>query len=213
MKITKYGHSCLLIEVGSVAILSDPGMWNSFPDADRIDAILLTHEHQDHSDIDQLKALIQKHPQVRILTHAGVGKKLDEASIVYETMGSGDVVQVNGVAVESCGTEHAVIYGAIPCQNTGFLIADELFITGDSLHDIPSKPVRVLALPTGGPWMKLGEAIEYAKKVKPEVVFPVHDALYIEEVQRGMIPRMVSMHLEPVGIAFVDLAAGATYEF
>ena len=77
---------------------------------------------------------------------------------------------------------------------------------------IPSTHVRVLALPTSGPWMKCSEAIEYAKKLSPSVVFPIHDALYTEEVRRGLMPRVIGTHLQAVGITFTDLPDGTTQE-
>lgn len=214
MKITKYGHACILVETGDAHILVDPGMWNTPPQADVIDAILITHEHQDHCDVDQVKALIAKHGGVRIITHAAVGKNLSEAGITPELLESGAGVDVKGVSVESYGTEHAHIYGGVsPCRNTGYLIGNELFVPGDALHDVPPQGVRILALPTGGAWMRLSEAIDYAKAVKPKTVFPVHDAMYIEEYRKGLVTRLVGGMLEPEGIAFVDMPPGSSHEF
>lgn len=213
MKITKYGHACILAEINGAHILVDPGMWNPLPNADTIDAILITHEHQDHCDMGQLKALITTHPGVRVITHAAVAKKLEEEGIAPESIEPGATIDVKGVAIESYGTEHAHIYQTSPCRNTGYLIGGELFVTGDAIHDIPPKKVRVLALPTGGPWMRLSEAIDYAKAIKPEIMFPVHDAMYIEDYRKMLIPRIVSGYLEADGIAFVDMPAGSSHEF
>lgn len=213
MKITKYGHACLLVEVNGAKVLTDPGVWNVAPDATGLDAIVITHEHQDHCDLPQLRQVIANNPGVRVITHSGVGKILQEAGITYETIEHGAVLDVKGVSVESCGTKHAVIYCASPCQNTGYHIGGELFVPGDALHNVPRAPVRVLALPTGGPWMKIAEAIDYAKSVKPEIVFPVHDAMYVEDFRSGLIARQVSSNLQPVGITFVDMPAGASKEF
>jgi L-ascorbate metabolism protein UlaG (beta-lactamase superfamily) len=212
MKITKFGHACILVEVDGVKILLDPGDWNALPEMDSLDAILITHEHEDHFDIGQVKELVLTHPAVRIITHQVVGKILTESGITHELIESGESVDVNGVSVESCGTEHAVVYGSVPCRNTGFFIAGQLFVPGDALHDVPSKPVRVLALPTGGPWMKLSEAIDYTKLVKPEIVFPIHDAMYIEGYLK-FVPAVMAGNLESTGIKFVDMVTGETKEF
>lgn len=213
MIITKYGHACLLIEKDGKRILIDPGSWNPTPEAAGISVILITHEHGDHCDIDQIKAVLANNPGARVVTHLEVGKKLDEAGIQSTAIEPGLVLTIDGLSIESFGTAHAIIYGTSPCRNTGFLIADELFVPGDALHDVPTKPVRVLALPTGGPWMKIAEAIDYAKVLKPQVAFPIHDAVYTEEVQRGLIPRIIGGFLEKEGIRFVDLAKGETKEF
>lgn len=213
MTITKYGHACLLVEENGVRILIDPGNWNPTPEATDIHALLITHEHQDHMDVAQIREVMARNPVMHIITHAEAGAKLAAEGIEFEPIEPGQVIDVDGVSIESVGSEHAVVYGTSPCRNTGFLIADQLFVTGDAIHDIPRKPVRVLALPTGGPWMKIAEAIDYAKAVKPAVAFPVHDAMYIDSYQRSLTPRLASAHLEPEGIKFVDMPAGATLEF
>lgn len=214
MKITRYGHACLLVELNGVRIITDPGKWNKTPDAKDVDAVLITHEHQDHCDIEQLKAIISNSPEVRVVTHAGVAKLLTEAGIGHEVIGNSETIDVKGVNITSCGIDHAIIYGdTSPCQNTGYLIGEELFIPGDALHDVPPTHVQVLALPTGGPWMRPSEAIDYAKKLKPEVVFPIHDAVYIEEVRGGLITRVIGGNLESAGITYVDIAPGNTHEF
>ena len=83
-----------------------------------------------------------------------------------------------------------------------------MFPRRDALHDVPSKQVEILALPTGGPWMKTGEAIEYTKKVKPRVAFPIHDAMHTEDYKRGFIPMVLSNNLRSENIEFRDLAEG-----
>ncbi|HYF29010.1 MAG TPA: MBL fold metallo-hydrolase [Candidatus Paceibacterota bacterium] len=212
MKITKYGHACLLVEEGGATILLDPGVWNPVPEATGIDAVFITHEHQDHIDIPQVTAVLGRNPDAVIYTHEAVGRLLEEAGLLYTPIAEGETVSIQGVPVQSFGHDHAIIYGsASPCRNTGFLINERLYVPGDALHDVPLKPVEILALPTGAPWMKLAEAIEYAKKVRPKVVFPIHDAMYTEEYQRGLVPRIVGRNLE--GIEFRDMQAGAVEEF
>jgi L-ascorbate metabolism protein UlaG (beta-lactamase superfamily) len=214
MRITKYGHSCLLVEVEGVAILTDPGIWNSMPDAEIIDAIFITHEHQDHFDIAQIQKLVEKHPDVRVVTHEAVAKKLTEAGIECEVIEKGGTVNIKGISVQSFGKEHACVYGDIsPCRNTGYLINGELFAPGDSLAEFPPQEVRILALPCGGPWMRFSDAIDYAKKVKPLVAFPIHDAMYVEEIRNDLIPRIIGGYLESDGIKFIDMPAGASEEF
>ncbi len=215
MKITKFAHSCLLVEVDGAKVLTDLGSWNpEVPDVSDLDAILITHEHQDHFDIEKLKTLLSQNEGTKVITHAAVGEKLQEAGIEYQAIEPGERIEVARVSVESCGSDHAIIYGSTsPCRNTGYLIADKFYIPGDALHDTPSKQVEILALPTGGPWMKVSEAIDYAKLLKPKVVIPIHDAMYTEEVKSSSIPRWIGAPIEAEGIKFVNMGNGSSEEF
>jgi L-ascorbate metabolism protein UlaG (beta-lactamase superfamily) len=213
MKITKYSHACVLVEIDNAKILTDPGDWTpTIPSISGLGAILITHEHQDHLDIEKVKAVLADNPEAQVITHAVVGAKLDEAGIPYKAIEPGEEVTVQGISIESFGTEHAPIYGSSPCRNTGFLIGGRVFVTGDALQDVPSKPVEVLALPTGGPWMKIAEAIDYAKKVKPKIAFAVHDAMYTPDYKE-IVPIWMGAHLKPEGIEFLHIGDGESHEF
>ncbi len=58
MKITKYTHSCLLVETPKKVALIDPGgfSWKSkelnIRKIERVDRILITHSHGDHMSVD-----------------------------------------------------------------------------------------------------------------------------------------------------------------
>ena len=76
MKITFYGHACLLIEVSGKKILVDPFI-SANPKAAhininelRFDYILLTHAHQDHTlDVEHL---MQFNPDATIVSNAEI---------------------------------------------------------------------------------------------------------------------------------------------
>jgi L-ascorbate metabolism protein UlaG (beta-lactamase superfamily) len=213
MRITKFGHCCLLIEEKDLRILTDPGNYNTIPDVKNIDVILLTHEHQDHTHIESIKDIITANPQAVIYTHLGVGKLLDEANISYTLISDGEEIEVKGVSVISLGAEHACIcHGLSSVQNTGFYIAKKLFYPGDAFYN-PNRPIEVLALPVAGPWMKLEEAINYAKELQPKVVFPVHDGMLRQEHQLGPTRKIPKTMLEPLGIEYRDMIEGSVGEF
>ena len=129
MTIKKYAHACLLIEMKGVRIIADPGNWNELPDATGVHALLITHEHQDHMDLGQIKQIMERNPGLRIITHAGVAPKLAEAGLSCETIEPGQTIDVNGLPIESFGTEHAVVYGSSPCRNC--------FRTPSALSEVP----------------------------------------------------------------------------
>ena len=212
MKITKYGHCCLLIEEKGLRILTDPGSYSSGFEHLKVDAVLITHEHQDHLHIESLKKLItnKKDKGLVIITNKGVGKQLEANNIpYYQLLEDGNKMDFKGISIEAIGHDHAVMYKTVPCINTGFLIANRLFYPGDSLHN-PKKPVEILALPVAGPWMKLSEAIDYALELKPKIAFPVHEGIL---KQPGSVHRIQATILEQNGIKFQILEESKEYEF
>ncbi|OGE87588.1 MAG: hypothetical protein A3J07_02620 [Candidatus Doudnabacteria bacterium RIFCSPLOWO2_02_FULL_49_13] len=206
MKITKYGHCCLLIEESGVRILTDPGAFSiesGQKDVKNVDIVLITHEHQDHLHIDSVKALLTNNPGVKIFTNESVGKLLAKESLPYELLAHGQSYNFKGVNIEGHGDKHAVIYqdyGQV--ENTGFLVADKLFYPGDAFYN-PQKPVEILALPIAGPWLKAQDAIDYAKAVKPKKAFPVHDAIVNIPIS-GFLYNLYGMFLKADGIEFID---------
>ena len=66
--------------------------------------------------------------------------------------------------------------GAPGPPNTGFVFDGRLLHPGDSLHGPQDRTVDVLALPTGAPWLKAAEAVDYMRAVKPRLTVPIHEA-------------------------------------
>lgn len=212
MKITKFGHCCLLIEEGEAKFLTDPGAFCDTPAVTALDAILITHEHPDHIHMPALAAVREANPSAEIITHSGVGKLLDAEKIPYRLIADGEELVVKGVAIASHGKDHACIHKDLPIvQNTGFLIDRRMYYPGDSFH-APGVPVEVLALPVAAPWLKIEEAIEYAKTVKPKIVFPVHDGM-LRQDRLAFTRRIPTQLLEPLGIRMVDMVEGSREEF
>ena len=213
MKITKFGHCCLLLEIDGTRVITDPGTFStSQNEVEEVDAILITHEHFDHYHIDSVKAILAKNPHAVVITNAGVGTLLTKENIPFVLVGDGQQTEIKGVPVSGHGTEHAPIYGDMPkCENTAFFVAEKLFFCGDALF-VPNVKVEILALPVAGPWMKISEAIDYARAVKPNVAFPIHDALYKPEIAVAF-GRWPSEILSQFGISFVPMNPGDTKEF
>ena len=211
MKITKFGHCCLLIEENGVRILTDPGMYSTQQDeVKNIDVVLITHEHQDHFHIDSLKAVLKNNPQAKVITNKSVGALLEKDGIVFNIVEDGQNSNEKGVLIEGFGKDHALMHASIPSiQNTGYFIANRLFYPGDAFTN-PGKQIEILALPVAGPWMKLPEAIDYALELKPKTCFPVHDVILKFPGSTHRIPLQV---LEPKGIKFVVLEIDKEYEF
>ncbi len=212
MRITKFGHSCLLIEEEGAQILIDPGVWSQgFLELENLDAILITHEHPDHCDFESLNKLLARNPRAVIYTNSGVGKKLGDAGVAFTLLEDDQKQEVNGVMIEGFGSDHALIHKTIPLiRNTGYMIGGRFFYPGDTVTNIPSKPVEILALPVVAPWMRLAEAIDFAGAVHPRVCFPVHDGMLQITGPFHTLPKKM---LAEQGIEFVVLEQGKSMDF
>jgi L-ascorbate metabolism protein UlaG (beta-lactamase superfamily) len=212
MRITKIGHCCLLIETKGLRILTDPGTYSTKQDeVTGVNVILITHEHADHLHIDSLKRVLAKNPEARIVTNNAVASILREEGvgdmIIVE---NGEVSAIESIQFAGFGDEHATIYPEWNnVQNTGYLIDNKLFYPGDAFTD-PECPVDVLALPVAGPWMKISEAVDYAKKLKPRVCFPVHDGILKSP---GLPHRIPATFLPNYSIEFIPMLEGDVQEF
>jgi L-ascorbate metabolism protein UlaG (beta-lactamase superfamily) len=47
---------------------------------------------------------------------------------------------------------------------------------GDSFF-VPERKVDVLGLPTGAPWLKASEAVDFLREVSPRAAVPIHEAV------------------------------------
>lgn len=212
MKITKYGHACLLVEEKGVRILIDPGNYSTGQnEAKNIDIVLITHEHLDHIDPPGLKIILANNPRAKVVTNASVQKLLQKEKILtaFEIVEDGQKFSLGEVTIEGVGRDHAVLHSSIPCiHNTGYFI-NHLFHPGDAFPK-PSKPVELLALPVAGPWMRVAEAVDYALELRPKKTFPIHDGMLKFPGGSHRLPALI---LEPAGIPFVVMEEEKEYIF
>ncbi len=212
MKITKIGHCALALEHEGVTILTDPGSFTIEAQQKLVglDGIVITHEHQDHFHVDSIKVLLQKNPEVKIVTNSAVGKLLTAEGIAHTVVGDGQSGDIKGIKIEGFGTKHAPIYADMGnVENTGYMIGEKFYFPGDNFEK-PGKPVDVLALPVAAPWLKISESIEFAKAVGARVAFGVHDGM-IAPSFRGFVGMILKRFVPE--IEYVTLQDGETKEF
>ncbi len=211
MKITKFGHCCLLVEEDEAKFLIDPGIYSTEQNIQTgLGAVVVTHEHQDHLSIESLRAIMKKNPGLEILTNSDVGTILEKEGIGFRIVEDAGRYVQNGVVIEGSGKEHAVIHRSLPTvKNTGYMLGEKLFYGGDALRK-PRMPVEILALPVAGPWLTLSEAIDYALAIKPKICFPVHEGMLKSP---GAVHRVPAEVLGAAGIKFITLELGKTYLF
>jgi L-ascorbate metabolism protein UlaG (beta-lactamase superfamily) len=193
VRLTHYGHACVVIEDGAGAtgrILIDPGsLADDLSDVGAVDAVLITHEHPDHLEAEKLAELRAANPDLALYGNPGVPDALTpeerERAVVLASGGDSQAT-IEGWDVVAHTTIHAAIYPALPdITNNAYLIGGRVWHPGDAF-DVPESPVDVLLLPIGAPWMKLAEAVDYLRAVAPKVAIPIH--------QGGLQPAHRELH-------------------
>lgn len=205
MKITKYEHSCVVIEKDDMKIVIDPGGWtNDLPDLLNVVAVIVTHEHPDHFTPDHITKIMTANPEAKIFTTPVVAEQLSYSA---ETPQSGDDFIVDNFSLKFFGHDHApIIDDKVPCENIGVMIDDVFANPGDSFVEPPIKP-QVLAVPASAPWLKIDEAYNYIRRVKPVKAFPTHNAI-LSEVGQGLMDSWLSRACDEVNTEYVSLKPG-----
>ncbi|MHB1865416.1 MAG: MBL fold metallo-hydrolase [Candidatus Saccharimonadales bacterium] len=188
MKITKFVHSCLLIEIDDRVGLFDPGIysWESgLFDLDsiaKIDDLVITHEHPDHMHIPFIKTVIDKFPDVQVITTPAAKEQLKREGI--------ERVEVKGNSfVELFKANHETMAPLFePPKNIGVHYMGKLSHPGDSHHFDTTK--AVLALPMTAPWGTVARAAELGQALQPKYIIPIHDWHYRDEARLGIYDRL-----------------------
>ena len=203
MKLTKFAHACVRLEKDGKTLLVDPGSFSEDAAFEKADAILVTHEHQDHLDIDRVSAL-----DVPVYTNAGVATQLTALGDRVHVVAGGQSFEAAGFSVSAYGKDHAVILPelGVPCENIGFLIDDAVYHPGDSFTQ-PDRAVHTNLVPISGPWFSLPPAVDYARAVKSEQLVGIHDGL-LSQLGLGMMPRFLNSDERP----YKALAPGDSLE-
>jgi L-ascorbate metabolism protein UlaG (beta-lactamase superfamily) len=179
MKITKFVHSCLLVETPDRTAIFDPGVMSeqalNIDAISRLDDIFITHIHQDHCSVNLVKKLVAKFPNVRITSTPEVA-----AALAKEGIKASNTPPEGVVFFDSPHESVAPLFGQPP-QQIGVHYLDTLSDPGDSHSFQETK--AILALPITAPWGSTIRAINLALELKPKHVLPIHDWHWRDEAR------------------------------
>lgn len=190
MKLTKFEHSCFMLENESQTLIFDPGNWSTdLVIPTNVAAIMLTHEHADHFDKDLLRSIVDNNQGAIIVAPHEMAEKLTGFSI--QGVAPGDTVAAGPFTLQLFGGEHALIHPEITSVvNVGVLVNDTFYYPGDSFA-LPGTPVKTLALPVTAPWLKISEPIDFMIEIHPDLAFPVHDHIASSD-GKALVDRVIS---------------------
>lgn len=207
MKITKFVHSCLLVETPGRVALFDPGVMSTGSiDIDattQLDDIFITHIHQDHIDIDFVESLVKKFPNVRITSTNDVVELLKSRNIKAQAE------PPEGVTFFNSPHEDVRPLFDTPPEEQGVHYLGILSHPGDSHSFTETKDI--LALPMTAPWGNSIRALNIALDMKPKHVLPIHDWHWREEAREGSYAQFEKL-LGEQNITFHKLKTGEPIE-
>lgn len=205
MKITKYEHSCLLVEMSEPinrTALFDPGLMSegTFPTEkiEFLDDIIITHIHADHVSLKIIREMVDKFPSVRITAPSEVVDMLEKEDIIATSEPS------EGIVFFDSPHESVSPLFDQP-EQIGVHYLNLLSHPGDSHSFDQSK--SILALPVTAPWGTLIKAVNLALELKPDYILPIHDWHWRDEARNQTyadLEKMFSQHQ----IVFIPLKNG-----
>jgi L-ascorbate metabolism protein UlaG (beta-lactamase superfamily) len=207
LRLRKYGHSCLLLEERSESLLFDPGQ-PDFLDAKAtpdtfasVSVIVVTHWHPDHADPDLIRRIVER-SGAKVLANADAQRELRTTGV--EALVAEEGVRSYGAfKLQMIRSPHAPILGSIPPENTAYLVNDRLLNPGDSFDArlAEFRDVPVLALPVTAPWTTELDSADFADRIAPRRVVPVHDG-YLREFFRKRRYQAFGQHFQKKQIRF-----------
>ncbi|GAA1985899.1 MBL fold metallo-hydrolase [Isoptericola halotolerans] len=195
MLLTFHGHACVALDGGGARLVIDPGtLADSVSALVGATAILVTHEHPDHLDVESAVGAMRADELLTAHGTAGVLSMLAAAGApptrLHEVT-PGQELRFGDARVAVGGGDHAPIHPRVPqVENRSFTVGmgdRTAHHPGDSF-DLPAGGIDVLCLPVSGPWLRLAEAMDAAQAASARTVVPVHDAL-LSEVGHELVRR------------------------
>ena len=168
----------VLEEQGKRLVIDTGDFAKSLNDYQNVVGVVITHNHGDHFDKELVGKIVSANPQAMIFSVKEVTDQLSNSN--KTTVNSGDAKVIGPFSLSFYGKRHEFVHNKTPdIQNLGVLVNEVLYYPGDSFSQ-PDQKVKVLAVPSGAPWMKVGEAMDFLSAIKPDLAFPTHNAVLSE---------------------------------
>ncbi|MDA4129921.1 MAG: MBL fold metallo-hydrolase [Thaumarchaeota archaeon] len=185
VKITWLGHDGFKIEDGGKTLVIDPFQLKQKVPADYV---LVSHEHFDHSNAEDLKKVVKPNGTVVVGIQASKSEIEKASPMEIKIVKPGDRVKLGNFEVR-----------AVPAYNTnkfrspgkpfhpkedgkvGYVVKTNsgvsIYHTGDSdlIPEMENLMPDIALLPISGTYvMTVDEAVEAVRKIKPKIAIPMH---------------------------------------
>lgn len=204
MKLTKYQHACVVVEIDGTIIVIDPGAFShDFIMPKRVDAVVITHEHPDHFDRGLVDKILKSNPKATLIAHESISGQFTNHPVIAPSLGQ--TYSIGSASLQFFGGLHAQIADTVPVPaNFGVLVNEMFYYPGDSFVAPGATKVKVLALPVSAPWLKISETLAFLAQISPEVAFPTHDGILSEDGKTS-VDRLVGTAATGKGILYTRL--------
>lgn len=179
-------QSCFWVETDSENILIDPGYFvfneegKSPEDFADVDLIIITHEHTDHFDWENIQKIIKMSQPIILATHA-VGEVVAERfpEIDLRVISSGFKQKIGDSEIEGYISKH----GPLPDGRLAPVVCGVVIEDGETIFYHPgdtielNKAVRadIIATPICGQVvMNIEQARQQLVELKPRIAIPMH---------------------------------------
>lgn len=176
MKIKWLGHAAFEIETEGKKIYLDPYLLPS--KHEEADLILVTHEHYDHCDVENITKL--RGENTTIVASQGAAEKIPGE---VKTVKEGDKLKFENIKITATPAYNINKSFHPPQLGVGFIIdtgKHKIYHAGDTdlipeMEELTSRGITLALLPVGGKYtMNAEEAAEAAGKIKPKIALPMH---------------------------------------
>jgi len=203
--IRRLSDSCVVLTTDHHVTLIDPG-FHTF-DSGSIDLksigditrVLITHEHGDHVKPDFVRWLVDRRRDLKVHANEAVVELLRK----HELEASTD----NPEEVSSEDVAHEKTPAGTSPPNRAFTVEGVFTHPGDSYQLTTTAPVLAMAIMA--PWGSARDSVEFARRLRPQRVVPIHD-FYLSESGRRWAVGFIKSVLEKDGIELIPLDWGET---
>jgi L-ascorbate metabolism protein UlaG (beta-lactamase superfamily) len=201
--IRRLSDSCLILNTDRHATMIDPGT-HTF-DSGVIDLgtigdvtrVLVTHEHGDHVKPEFIHWLIDRRRDLTVHSNQAVADLLGKHGINSST--------ANPEGVNAEDVKHEMTPSGAAPPNRAYTIEGVFTHPGDSYQLSTTAPT--MALPLMAPWGSTRDSVEFARRLLPTRVIPVHD-FYMSDSGRRWAAGFVKTILDKDGIELIPLDWG-----